>query len=194
MSNIQPLLSSRSNEWYTPSIYVEAARSVMGSIDIDPASCKEANEVVKATTFYSIEANGLLQSLHGNVWCNPPYGTTNGKSNTATWIRKVLRAYEHGDIEQAILLTNSNTDTRWFHQLFAYPVCFTEGRINFLSPVHHTDSAFSRETSGHTHGSAFTYLGKNVPHFIEVFSQFGTVVQRVSAVKPKPLMMPELWT
>ena len=38
--------NSCNNEWYTPPKFIEAAREVMGSIDLDPATSKVAQETV----------------------------------------------------------------------------------------------------------------------------------------------------
>ena len=56
---LELVLSSESNEWYTPARYVDAARLTLGSIDLDPASCEAANKIVKAKTFYSKDRDGL---------------------------------------------------------------------------------------------------------------------------------------
>jgi len=199
-ATLNALLSSASNEWGTPSIYVEAARLVMGGIDLDPASCEKANRTVQAIRYFTEAQNGLAHSWRtatgtpSRVWCNPPYGTHRNKSNQGIWIRRLIHDYEAGDIAQAIILSNAATDTRWFHQLFAYPICFTEGRINYFSLTHHTDTAMSRpEKSQNTHGSAFTYLGTRQSQFIDVFSQFGTIICRVSAAPSAQSLTDELW-
>ena len=61
------------NEWYTPWIYVQAARDVMGTIDTDPASSETANGIVKAKQYFTIEDDGRQQTWVGNIWMNPPY-------------------------------------------------------------------------------------------------------------------------
>src|SRR6266702_2856765 len=96
----------KSNEWFTPSRYVEAARKVMGSIDLDPASCEMANRVVRAARYYTKQDNGLAQEWYGRVWLNPPYGSIDQsrKMGLAAFIGKLIAEYHDGNIEQAVLL------------------------------------------------------------------------------------------
>lgn len=91
--------TSDSVEHYTPGAVVEVARTLMGGIDLDPASSWLANQTVRAKGFYGHGkpelvgwddskafrpemhkpgpfVDGLNQSWHGNVWLNPPGGAT----------------------------------------------------------------------------------------------------------------------
>ncbi|SRR6266704_2774338 len=43
-----------SAEWYTPLPYLAAVREVLGTIELDPASCTEANDTVQAVRFLVI--------------------------------------------------------------------------------------------------------------------------------------------
>src|SRR5262249_4144059 len=63
----------KNNEWFTPPDILEMARSALGAIDLDPASCEEANQAVKAARFYSLKDDGLKQEWHGRIWLNPPF-------------------------------------------------------------------------------------------------------------------------
>ena len=65
-TDAQLLNSSKDEEWYTPAKYIEAARGVLGAIDLNPASRLAANEIVQAAKFYSKQQDGL--SL---PWCGP---------------------------------------------------------------------------------------------------------------------------
>ncbi len=160
----QLLVSSEDEDWYTPSKYIEAAREVLGEIDLDPASCTAANTVIRAATFYTKQQNGLSLPWQGRIWLNPPYLGLAG-----SFIARLISEYETGNITAAIALVNSHcTDAEWFQGLWDYTLCFTDHRINFESP--------RETTSGATHGSVFVYLGKTPESFAHHFAQFGRLV------------------
>lgn len=147
------------NEWYTPVEYIEAAREVMGSIDLDPASNDFANETVKAGLYYTAETNGLDKEWFGNIWMNPPYSTA--------LIKQFAEKLATSDFEQAIVLVNNATETGWFLQMIkkASAVVFPTGRIRFEK----TD----RTGNAPLQGQAFIYCGDNTERFFEVFGKYG---------------------
>lgn len=171
------LHSSKSNEWYTPAKYIEAARVLMGGIDLDPASSIEANRTVQAELYFTIHDDSLplawckRDGTPARVWLNPPYGKRANHSNQKLWSQKLIREYSKGNISQAVLLVNAATDTKFFVPLWNYPICFTDHRIHFNSPA---GTPSKRQP---THGSVFVYFGPNVAAFADVFGQFGHIVK-----------------
>jgi phage N-6-adenine-methyltransferase len=163
--------SSRSNEWYTPREYIEAAREVMGGIDLDPASCEAANRVVQADKYHTVEDNGLKWPWFGRVWLNPPYGKTAGRSNAGIWLDRLLSEHETGRVSAACILVGANTDTQWFQPLWDMPLCFVAGRIAFEGG----------EGDSNTNGSAIAYLGPDAERFRDVFARLGAIVRRWEA-------------
>lgn len=164
------LHSSESQEWYTPNEYVDAVREVLGGIDLDPASCEIANRTVKATHYYTLEDDGLERPWYGRVFLNPPYGKTGGDSNQGKWSDMLIWHYEHGEVDEGILLVNATPSNKWFAPLWDYPICFVDHRIKFYNA---TD-----EPSQPTHSNCFVYLGPNPERFAKVFNRFGVVAVR----------------
>ena len=163
------LVASNENEWYTPAKYIDAARLVLGMIDLDPASCKRANKTVKAKTIYTADDESLHQAWTGRLWLNPPYGRLAGE-----FIRRLTLEYEAGEVTAAIALVNAHcTDTDWFQPLWNYTLCFTDHRIDF-------DSGGRAKQTSSTHGSVFAYLGPDTKAFRAAFAEFGAVVRRIA--------------
>lgn len=163
------LRSSKSVEWYTPKKYIEAARALMGSIDLDPASTAKANKVVKAKEFFTEKDDGLQLEWCGNIFLNPPYGKDgDGVSNQAVWSRALIEEYGNKSLKQAVLLVNAQTAEKWFQPLWDYPICFTDHRIKFYND--------KGQQNQPTHGNVFAYLGKQTNRFVTIFSDFGRVV------------------
>lgn len=155
---------SGSDEYFTPSEIVDAARRVMGSIDLDPASSLVANQKVKAARIFTLADNGLSQQWEGTVWLNHPFGKTTNK----TWISKICSEYASGRIPAAICICFASTSEQWFRPLLVQPQCFIHRRTNYFLP----DGTLKK---GVTKGSVVTYFGRNVKQFAIEFSEIGTV-------------------
>lgn len=159
-------LNTGDMEGYTPALYIEAARRTMGSIDVDPASHERAQVAIQATTYYTAKTDGLAQEWRGNVFLNPPYNS----GLIEKFIGKLFDELAEARTTAAILLTNNNTDTRWFHESanMATAICLTKGRIAFYKP----DSS----TVAPTNGQAFFYFGPKLQRFKEMFSPIGLIL------------------
>jgi len=171
-----------SPEWYTPAPFVEAARDVMGGIDLDPASHEEANRTVKATRFFTAEDDGLKQAWSGRVFLNPPGGLV------ADFWRKLIA--EMPFILKAIWIGYSLEQLQTLQQAGArqtpldFPMCVTARRIAF---VENEAKRAEREAkliaagkkpnvkSSPSHSNYITYIGEDADTFRRVFAQFGNV-------------------
>lgn len=173
-----------SNEWYTLPRYIEAARLVLGDIDLDPASCEIANRTVQARRYYTQEENGLEQAWYGRIWLNPPFGRlSNGTSRIRLFLDRLVQEYRSGNIVAAIAMVKADPKQRWFHPLWNYPICFAHDRVYFLRP--------NARPEKHQFGTAWAYLGPDETRFTEVFKQFGTIVRSVN--RPDVVINESLW-
>ena len=155
------------NEWYTPTKYLDLARTVLGAFDLDPASSNKAQERVGAAGYFTLSDDGLKNEWQGRVWLNPPYA----QPYIAEFVSKLVMEWRAGHVDAAILLTHNYTDTAWFHEAAGNcdAICFTRGRIKFIHGK-------KGEVASPAQGQAFFYYGSDVSAFHEVFSDIGFVV------------------
>ena len=153
-------------EWHTPPRYVEAARRVLKEIDLDPASSELANATVGARKYYTLRDDGLSKAWEGRVWLNPPYA----QPAIYQFVEKLLAERAAGRVSAAILLTHNYTDTAWFHlgAGAADAICFTRGRISFVSP--------SKVSAAPTQGQAFFFFGSDLQAFAREFAEIGLIM------------------
>lgn len=154
------------NEWYTPAQYIEAARLVLGGIELDPASSDIAQKTVQAERYFTKADDGLAKPWKArSVWLNPPY------SQPEIWnfVEKLIAELTSGNVGSAILLTHNYTDTAWFHhaESIAAAICFTRGRVKFVDA--------DGEECAPTQGQSFFYYGTEPEKFNEHFLGYGFI-------------------
>jgi ParB family chromosome partitioning protein len=159
--------NSGENEWYTPAQFVDAARSVMGGFDLDPASSEVANRTVKAERIFTAQDDGLLQKWPiGRIWMNPPYAQPLMGQFASKFASEIRKGSE------GVVLVNNATETAWFQEISGVcaAICFPKTRIRFLDPE-------GNASGTPLQGQAIIYCGPNVDAFEEIFAAFGLVLR-----------------
>jgi hypothetical protein len=145
---------------------IDMVIQLLGGISLDPASCEEANKIVRAAYYFDAESDGLKQKWFGNVFLNPPYGKNEyGESNQGIWSQAMINKFELGEFEKGVLLVNASPGSTWFHRLWSYPILFAYRRIKFI-----------RSGSQQTHSNAFVFFGCDGRGIRRAFKDFGRMV------------------
>jgi hypothetical protein len=165
LADARPVNNNSDNEWFTPSEYIELARTVLGEIDLDPASNAKAQEVVRAKRYFTREDSGLNKEWTGRVWLNPPYA----QPLISQFVGKLVDERRVGRVDEAILLTNYCGETAWFQQAgrICDALCVPDRRIRFVNP--------KGVLAAPTQGQYFTYFGGDAGRFVDVFKSIGLI-------------------
>ena len=125
-TNIQPLMTSNTNEWYTPKKLFDELNEEF-NFNLDPCCTVES---AKCKDFYTEATNGLSKSWEGKtVFMNPPYGREIKK-----WIEKAYMESLKPNTK-VVALIPSRTDTSYWHDYIfnkAKDIRFLRGRIKFV--------------------------------------------------------------
>ncbi|MEM6367794.1 MAG: hypothetical protein AAF851_05760 [Myxococcota bacterium] len=130
--------TSDSQEWYTPPHIVERVHQILGGIDFDPASCPEANKVVRAKRFLTERENGLVApwpAEPSTVYCNPPGGLRGGKSYPVQFWARLLRYCASDRLKAGIFmgftLDLMQTSQSAVLSVLRFPFCVPKQRLRF---------------------------------------------------------------
>ncbi len=138
-----------SNEYYLPPDLQTSIVKVLGAIDLDPASCAQAQELIQAEVWYGPESpfgeNGLAEPWAGRVYLNPPGGPTTKEyhhltqSSMALWWAVLADHWQNGDVDAAFYMGFSIDILSTAQGIFElspldFPICVPSKRIPFLTP------------------------------------------------------------
>lgn len=157
------------SEWYTPKVYVEAARSVYdGVIDCDPYSCDEANKTVQAREYGTKE--NPLEMWHGSIFINPPYSDYRGQADEI--MGKLLEYFEFQYIDEAIALVQQSILYQPSVQkiLRLGSICLVNHRIRYWDGIKGEIKRSPQQNN------AFLYMGPHRLEFEREFKEFGSVL------------------
>jgi len=130
--------------------YIEGIKTVMGEITLNACKKKYSLYTVGAQKEYE-EDNTLEETWTGNVWLD----TLGLKSDSKTYIEKLIQSYQEGKITEALAVVRNDTGVAWFKRAvkLAKAVVF---------PL-----------NGELKNHALIYFGNNTEIFMSEFEKFG---------------------
>lgn len=159
-----PLTLSNTSEHFTPPWLIGLVREVMGGIDLDPASCANAQRAVQAERWYCEADDGLGQPWHGRVFVNPP-GDRRGSLPKQFW-RKLAVEVARGSVVEFCWLCFNLSQARTLQieagLLEQCDLCVLRHRIRFSG-------------GSPTKDNALLYWGPNRDRFEKTFANHGVV-------------------
>jgi len=166
MDAFSALTQSKTNEWSTRPKHIALAKEVLGPIELDPATNKQAQKYIQAKTFYTINDDGFNKAwIAATLWLNPPFGTK--KPTAHDWILKAAAEYDAGNIGAGILLVRG--DSKGLKELEKrFACCNPHNRIAFID-------INGQEQGNPPPGCRFFYMGSDKEKFKAVFSRIGTI-------------------
>lgn len=158
--------SCASADWGTPTEWIERVRSVMGQIDLDPASSEEHNQLVGARHFYTEKENALAgKTWTGRVFLNPP----GGQRRPQQFFEKLYLHFMAGEVSEFIYLGYSLEQLLWIGRKYHLPA-------SAVVSIPHKRIRFRGAGSSPTHGNFFLYCGPFKGVFRKVFADHGLLL------------------
>lgn len=171
--NIQ--LSSRSDLWYSPLEVLVMVRSVLGTIDLDPASDANANDRVAAVRYFDEHDDGLLQDWGNNlsIYLNPPGGKVLNQSKAILFWKKLMDTKIKHAIYMGFSLEHlQSSQGKGVKSIGEFPFCIPKKRLQFHYPNDPSKASPS-------HSNVIVYVPGTIDRtdlFYDVFKTLGTVV------------------
>jgi hypothetical protein len=175
-------MSKSSDNYYTPSTYIESSRIAMGSIELDPCSSELANETIKADVIYTLEDSMFNHHLIcDSLWFNPPY------SDPLPFVSKVAYEYKIGNTKQICGLLNLDCSTKWFQEVAAISTafCFLRKRIQFFKA--NDEQTVITGTCQNNKCQFIFYAGYRTDEFIKEFNRYGLCMKNDIVIE-RPLV------
>lgn len=189
--------NSGDSERYTDEDIMILVREFFGEIDLDPASCAEANKIVKAVHYFTKENDAFTEEwIADKLWLNHPF--TRGEKackikckkkicndekykhyrgycidedipSNLDWINKLLIEHSLDNINESLNITFVSSSEAWCQKLLDAGIqCFIAGRTKYKSPNGGTEKSPPK-------GSMITYIGSRKEEFKRAFSKIGSI-------------------